>query len=143
MPRALVVFGGWIAALLLGVFVSGTVGCTRLDAGLEALAVAEEVTDSHLPVTKLPKAASDALAAGASETPRVHLHRALQLSWRERPGFPLNAQAVRRALRARQDALCAALACRFQHPLAAVALGHHADRPTLRTQSLRGPPAFG
>ncbi|SET91856.1 hypothetical protein [Stigmatella erecta] len=143
MLRVLVCLGGWSAALLLGVFLCGTVGCTRLEAGLEALAVAEEFTDSSLPVTKLPKAASDALAAGASETPRVQLHRSLQMSWRERPGFPLNAQAVQRALRARQEALCAALACRFQHPLAAVALGHHADRPTLRTQSLRGPPAFG
>jgi hypothetical protein len=143
VPRALVSLGGWLAALLLALFVSGTVGCARLDAGLEVLPVAEEVADSGLPTTKLPKAASDALAAGASETPRVHLHRSLQVSWRERPGFWLNLQAVRRALRARQDALCAARACQFRHPLAAVVLGHRADRPTLRTQSLRGPPAFG
>jgi hypothetical protein len=143
VPRALVLFGGWIAALLLVLFLGGGTGRAPVDACAGAAAGTEEVADSRLPVTKLPQAASDALAAGGSETPRLQLHRSLQTSLRERAGFPLNLQAAQRALRARQEALCAALACQFQHPLAAVAMGHHADRPTLRTQSLRGPPASG
>ncbi|WP_148273305.1 hypothetical protein [Stigmatella aurantiaca] len=107
------------------------------------MAAEGRLIDSGRPSTKPWKATSDALASGTHETLTLQLHRSLQISWRGRAGFPPDVQAVQRALRARQEALCAALAYQFCHPVASVATGYHADRPTILTQSLRGPPAFG
>ncbi|MDC0713677.1 hypothetical protein POL68_34745 [Stigmatella sp. ncwal1] len=141
--QGLLCFSGWLAVLLLVACVSGGDGRASADNGLERAVGAERLMDSGRPVTKPWKAASEALAAGTHEPLTVQFHRSLQPSWRGRAGFPPDAQAVQRALRARQDALSAALAYRFCHPVASVAMGYHADRPTILTQSLRGPPAFG
>ncbi|MDY7226655.1 hypothetical protein [Hyalangium rubrum] len=94
------------------------------------------------PLTQDRATSQGELSAGAWDASALQLHRPLG-SARGRAGFSSDVQAGQRALRARQDAIIAALVRRIRRLAVPVTDGYGADRPTIVTRPLRGPPLRG
>lgn len=87
-------------------------------------------------------AAHGALATGAGDVSALQHHRPVSPA-RGRTGFSPDTQSLQRAVRARPDATVAAMGQRIRCSEVPATDGHAADRPTIVTRPLRGPPAHG
>lgn len=139
------VLGLVLAALALGLWVPGSLAQHGRSQDVEARAV-----QASAPFLKAPSARPDveALTTAPGEwaavlgvSPAFQSHAPL-FSARGRTGFAPPPQAVHTAVRARQDALVSALVRVMRYSAAPVSAGFTADRPTIVTRPLRGPPSL-
>lgn len=119
-------------------------GCA--EAGTRCLerevASAREAAGLGLPLAQTRAAAHGELSAAARDVSALQLHRPGGLA-RGRGGFSPDPQAIQRAVRDRHDAIVAAMGQRIRSSAVPAADGHAADRPTIVTRPLRGPPSHG
>jgi hypothetical protein len=108
----------------------------------QATAALLETAGLESPLTEHQAATRGALATGAGDVSALQLQRPVSPA-RGRTGFAPDTQSIQRAVRARQDAIVAALGQRIRWSALPSADGHAADRPTIVTQPLRGPPSHG
>lgn len=94
------------------------------------------------PLTRSQAMAQGPLVTGTGDVSAAQLHRSLGPA-RGRTGFSPDLQALQRAVRARHDAIVTAMGQQLRWSALLVAEGHCADRPTIVTRPLRGPPAGG
>ncbi|HEX8704745.1 MAG TPA: hypothetical protein VF815_38285 [Myxococcaceae bacterium] len=142
-----------IAALVLVAVLSGAArpaeGCASGgEAGLEARRAGQaaeartETAGLEFPLTQPQAAEHGALPQGMGDVSALQHHRPVSPA-RGRVGFSPNTQAIQRAVRARHDAIVAAMGQRIRWSAVPATDGHAADRPTIVTRPLRGPPAHG
>lgn len=138
----------WMAGLGgLSQWVTGRAQHVRADAvSLRSVQLATRRTrlgGLDCPLTRSQAAAAHgSLITGRGDVSAEQLHRPLEPA-RGRTGFWPDLQALQRAVRARHDAIVAAMGQRMRGAALPVAEGHSADRPTIVTRPLRGPPAGG
>jgi hypothetical protein len=138
---ALLAAGGIAALALVAVF-SGQGVLTDAEAPRVQGAAALFKTADFDPLPQQARAAAGELAIGTGDVSSPHLHRPLT-SVRGRAGFSPDLQAVQRAVRARQDAIVTAMGQRLRCVSVSASVGYVADRPTIVTRPLRGPPERG